>query len=209
MATSNGNITSFETGKSYTYGFIGDSSIKVKITIQRRTAKTVWFTERDGKEVKQCRVSVYGGVEQISPCGRYSMSPICSADKSFKETAPAPAPVAEVVEEENPAAAPKMEVVHNVRGTSTPTPQEETTEQEVVAGLTNSDVRGIMARVYVEELEAEGMSIMVDSIYGTFTSAHTATGAYTAMNADMKFSTTSREAFVRFIESSFLFEELK
>lgn len=78
----------FETGKSYTYGYIGDSSIKVRINIVRRTEKTVWFTVRNEQEVKKARIKVYDNEESFAPDGTgYSMHPICCASKLVKEDA--------------------------------------------------------------------------------------------------------------------------
>lgn len=60
----------FETGKTYFFTFATDSSSRVEIVIERRTAKSVWIKHphRDGKIVRRA-ISVYRGEEQIFPLG--------------------------------------------------------------------------------------------------------------------------------------------
>lgn len=79
----------FEAGKSYFYTFIGDSSLKVKVTIVRRTEKTIWFTVRNETEVRRAKVNVRDGVESFAPDGTgYSMFPTCYASKVMEEVQP-------------------------------------------------------------------------------------------------------------------------
>lgn len=78
-------MTKFETGKTYRTRFIGDSDSKIDVTIERRTAKTVWFIDPmdygNGRQVKSARVTVRDGVEEFFPTGRYSMAPVIKADR--------------------------------------------------------------------------------------------------------------------------------
>ena len=67
----------FETGATYSTRLIGDSSLRVAITVASRTAKTLRTVEG-----KTLRIGEYRGVEQVMPTGRYSMAPIiCANDK--------------------------------------------------------------------------------------------------------------------------------
>lgn len=69
----------FEAGVSYFCRSACDSNCIWHFTIIRRTASSVWV-DVDGK---QCRrgVRVWSGVEKFEPFGRYSMSPVVSADR--------------------------------------------------------------------------------------------------------------------------------
>lgn len=71
----------FETGKTYTHGWIGDSNLFTSWTVIKRTAQTVTIT--DGKETKTCKIikglSEIRNAESVYPFGKYSMSPILSA----------------------------------------------------------------------------------------------------------------------------------
>lgn len=69
----------FETGRTYATRSACDSECIFSFTILGRTAKTV-TTEVHGKTVKR-GVSVYDGVEQFMPFGRYSMAAVITADK--------------------------------------------------------------------------------------------------------------------------------
>ena len=67
----------FEAGATYSTRRIGDSAMRVTITVASRTAKTLRTAEG-----KTLRISEYRGVEQVLPTGRYSMAPIiCATDK--------------------------------------------------------------------------------------------------------------------------------
>lgn len=74
-------MKAFETNKIYLMNWPGDSELKTKYKVIKRTAKTVTVQHRD--EVKSCRVSVsYDGLEEtIFPTGKYSMCPILRASK--------------------------------------------------------------------------------------------------------------------------------
>jgi hypothetical protein len=65
----------FEAGKTYATRSICDSNSVFKITVVRRTAKTIW-TECG----KTLRVFLYEGIEQVKPLGSYSMCPVIGAD---------------------------------------------------------------------------------------------------------------------------------
>lgn len=86
-------IKAFEVGKTYVMSWAGDSELKTPYTVIKRTAKTVTVQCRDEKKVKLCRISIYENVEQISPTGKYSMSPTLCADKEKKHIEPKQKPV--------------------------------------------------------------------------------------------------------------------
>lgn len=82
----NDGIVRFEVGKTYWTRSIGDHEIIYKITVAKRTAKTITTTEG-----KTLRPYIYEGREQVKPHGSYSMCAIIGADKSgpIPETNPA------------------------------------------------------------------------------------------------------------------------
>ncbi len=67
----------FEAGKSYATRSICDSNCIVRVTVAKRTAKTI--TTDSGKTL---RISEWQGVEQVKPWGSYSMAPIVGADQA-------------------------------------------------------------------------------------------------------------------------------
>jgi hypothetical protein len=69
----------FEAGVSYFCRSACDSDCVWHFTIIRRTASSVWVLV-DGKECRR-GIRVWEGVEKFEPFGRYSMSPIVSADR--------------------------------------------------------------------------------------------------------------------------------
>ena len=69
----------FQVGKRYNLTFIGDSDLHVCYEVTKRTEKTVTVT--DGQETKTCRPYIYDGHESVQPMGRYSMSPVLSANR--------------------------------------------------------------------------------------------------------------------------------
>lgn len=71
--------TRFEVGVSYFCRSACDSNCIWNFRIIRRTASSVWV-EVDGKECRRA-VRVWSGVEKFEPFGRYSMSPVVSADR--------------------------------------------------------------------------------------------------------------------------------
>ena len=69
----------FETGKTYTARSIGDNDCVISITVLRRTAKTI-YVAGNALTKKSLRVWNYNGVEQVAPWGKFSMSPVISAN---------------------------------------------------------------------------------------------------------------------------------
>jgi|TARA_R110000782_G_scaffold30776_4_gene76377 hypothetical protein len=67
----------FEAGKTYWTRSVCDSDCIFKISVERRTAKTLITTQ--GKRLKV--YAGYDGAEYVMPHGRYSMAAIISADK--------------------------------------------------------------------------------------------------------------------------------
>lgn len=70
----------FQVGRTYATRSICDSGCIFSETIVTRTEKTV--TTASGKVF---RLSVYEGVEQFFPTGKYSMAPRISADKEYRK----------------------------------------------------------------------------------------------------------------------------
>ena len=66
----------FKAGSTYSTRSVCDHNCIFSIEVVSRTAKTL--RTADGKTL---RISIYDGVEQVKPCGSYSMAPIISADK--------------------------------------------------------------------------------------------------------------------------------
>ena len=66
----------FQPGQTYVTRLPGDANIRMAITIERRTAKSIVTTEG-----KRLRIHVADGVERVMPDGRYSMAPVLSADR--------------------------------------------------------------------------------------------------------------------------------
>lgn len=68
----------FEVGKSYSVRSICDYDCI--FSFSKRSAQFVWLSNSSGKVVRR-KVRVWDGVEACDPHGRYSMSPILTADK--------------------------------------------------------------------------------------------------------------------------------
>ena len=68
-------MNTFQAGKTYATRSACDHDCIIRVTIAKRTAKTV--TTEAGKTF---RISEYCGVEQVRPWGVYSMAPIVGAD---------------------------------------------------------------------------------------------------------------------------------
>lgn len=66
----------FETGKTYTTRSIGDADCIIRVTVLRRTAKTL--VTMSGKTL---RIAEYDGSEYVKPWGSYSMCPIVRASR--------------------------------------------------------------------------------------------------------------------------------
>ena len=69
-------MATFQAGKTYFTRSVCDHNCIFSVTIASRTSKTV-TTDK----AKTFRVTTYEGVEQIKPCGSYSMAPIIAANK--------------------------------------------------------------------------------------------------------------------------------
>ena len=69
----------FEVGVSYFCRSACDSNCIWHFKVLRRTASSVWVLV-DGKECRR-GVRIWSGVEKFEPFGRYSMSPVVSADR--------------------------------------------------------------------------------------------------------------------------------
>lgn len=65
----------FTVGATYATRSIGDHNCIIRVTVAKRTAKTI--TTTGGKTL---RVSEYQGEEQVKPWGSYSMAPIVGAN---------------------------------------------------------------------------------------------------------------------------------
>jgi hypothetical protein len=72
-------IAKFEVGNTYTVRSICDYDCVFKFEVVKRTEKTVWLSAH-GK-IRARRVRIWDGVEACDPHGRYSMSPVLTADK--------------------------------------------------------------------------------------------------------------------------------
>lgn len=74
-------MTTFEIGKQYTHGWIGDSELFTTWTVIARTAATI--TIQDGDEIRKCRInkeySEMNNRETVFPYGKYSMCPTLRA----------------------------------------------------------------------------------------------------------------------------------
>jgi hypothetical protein len=71
-------MNQFQIGRTYSTRSICDYDCVFSFTILGRTAKTV-TTQIHSKIVRR-GLSLWDGVEQFSPYGRYSMAPIVGAD---------------------------------------------------------------------------------------------------------------------------------
>ena len=76
----NATTTTFEAGKTYTMRWICDADATTEITIERRTAKSVWIRDLHTREIVRKSITVWDNVETIMPTGSYSMAPSLQAD---------------------------------------------------------------------------------------------------------------------------------
>ncbi|MBR5354664.1 MAG: hypothetical protein IK122_00870 [Alphaproteobacteria bacterium] len=76
-------MISFEVGKKYTHGWIGDSELFTTWEVIARTAKTI--TIKHGDEIRKRRINKWYAehynVEAVLPYGEYSMCPVLTAAK--------------------------------------------------------------------------------------------------------------------------------
>ena len=81
----NTQITTFDTGKSYTGTFIGDSDLHHTVKIERRTASSVWIYCDEAKKTvrKKLHLSTWNvdHYEFFYPFGQYSMAMTISAER--------------------------------------------------------------------------------------------------------------------------------
>jgi hypothetical protein len=71
-------MTQFQIGKTYFTRSICDADTIIRVTVSKRTDKTIVTDSGD-----RLRVKVWNGVEQVKPWGTYSMAPIVSADREI------------------------------------------------------------------------------------------------------------------------------
>ena len=69
-------MTKFETGKTYYTRSVGDYDTIVRVTVAKRTDKTIVTDAGD-----RLRINVWQDVEQVKPWGSFSMAPIVGADR--------------------------------------------------------------------------------------------------------------------------------
>ena len=69
----------FEVGKKYWYKFIGDSDLRVEITIVERTEKTIVIKDDFESKNKRLKIQSDGNSEYILPLGKFSFAPKCMA----------------------------------------------------------------------------------------------------------------------------------
>ena len=69
----------FQTGKTYTTRSIVNSDTTISVTVLRRTTKTI-YVKGDALTKQALRVWQHNEVEQVAPWGKYSMSPVISAN---------------------------------------------------------------------------------------------------------------------------------
>jgi len=72
--------TRFETGRRYYCRSFGDHNCIWRFTVEARTAQTVTIIQDGETEARRRRVRVWQDVERVDPLGRYSLSPVLSAD---------------------------------------------------------------------------------------------------------------------------------
>jgi hypothetical protein len=75
-------MTRFETGKTYYTRSVADYDTIVRVTVAKRTDKTIVTAAGD-----RLRINVWQGVEQVKPWGSYSMAPIVGADRLMADAA--------------------------------------------------------------------------------------------------------------------------
>ena len=69
-------MTKFETGKTYYTRSVADYDTIVRVTVAKRTDKTIVTAAGD-----RLKINVWQGVEQVKPWGSFSMAPIVGADR--------------------------------------------------------------------------------------------------------------------------------
>lgn len=74
-----GKMTKFLVGKTYSTRSICDYDCIFSFTVLSRTEKTVTITDNRDRTVRR-KVRPVNGYEAIDPLGRYSMSPVLTAE---------------------------------------------------------------------------------------------------------------------------------
>jgi hypothetical protein len=75
-------MTKFETGKTYYTRSVADYDTIVRVTVAKRTDKTIVTAAGDRLKIK-----VWDDVEQVKPWGSFSMAPIVGADRLLESAA--------------------------------------------------------------------------------------------------------------------------
>ncbi len=88
-------MTTFEIGKKYSTRSICNHDCVFVIEVVKRTAKTVTFRKKDGKE-RRTKIFVDSYGEYIMP-DRYSMAPVFHAHEEYQEAPVVEAPTVEAV----------------------------------------------------------------------------------------------------------------
>lgn len=79
-----GAVIRFEPDRVYVMRWLGDSGDTAqssRYTVVARTAKTVTVASDSDPTPRRHRIHIRDGVERIDPHGRYSLSPVLSADR--------------------------------------------------------------------------------------------------------------------------------
>ena len=74
-------MNTFEPGRTYLGRSICDSECIYRMTVLRRTAKTITVSMEHREGTKTLRPYLYRDVESVMPNGRYSMALTISADR--------------------------------------------------------------------------------------------------------------------------------
>jgi hypothetical protein len=75
-------MVKFETGKTYYTRSVADYDTIVRVTVAKRTDKTIVTAAGDRLKIK-----IWDGVEQVKPWGSFSMAPIVGADRLLADAA--------------------------------------------------------------------------------------------------------------------------
>lgn len=115
----------FKAGSIYSCNSVGDHNCRWFFRVEKRTAKTILVTElnRDltvnthrQNESGRKRISLWDGVESVSPLGRYSMAPILRASDELTQSEienadPIVKALKEKIQSEYPKLADKVEII--------------------------------------------------------------------------------------------------
>ena len=76
-------MTKFEINKTYEMNSVCNNDCKWIYTVLNRTNKTILIQGHG--EIMTKRIHVYDDIERVRPLGKYSMSPVLSADKEINK----------------------------------------------------------------------------------------------------------------------------